>query len=174
MKPDNVLLDWRGHLKLTDLGLCKKIDSPEVKGLIHDPDESSILRNLIQKAATNMTNMSTVISRSTSSISHTSSNTASHTNNNNNTNTNTNISPPSTATHSRPSSRDKKNSRPLLENEKESIPTHRERALAYSTVGTPDYIAPEVLTKKVIIICLYDNCQYMNEFIYKLSAVYRG
>lgn len=27
-------------------------------------------------------------------------------------------------------------------------PTHRERALAYSTVGTPDYIAPEVLLKQ--------------------------
>eukprot|EP01035_Chromulina_nebulosa_P066936 gene66936-91678_t len=25
---------------------------------------------------------------------------------------------------------------------------HRERILAYSTVGTPDYIAPEVLTQK--------------------------
>ena len=27
-------------------------------------------------------------------------------------------------------------------------PTHRERILAYSTVGTPDYIAPEVLMQK--------------------------
>jgi serine/threonine protein kinase len=26
---------------------------------------------------------------------------------------------------------------------------HRERILAYSTVGTPDYIAPEVLSQKV-------------------------
>lgn len=25
---------------------------------------------------------------------------------------------------------------------------HRERIMAYSTVGTPDYIAPEVLTQK--------------------------
>ena len=26
LKPDNLLLDERGHLKLSDLGLCKKID----------------------------------------------------------------------------------------------------------------------------------------------------
>ena len=25
LKPDNVLLDWQGHLKLTDLGLSKKV-----------------------------------------------------------------------------------------------------------------------------------------------------
>lgn len=24
LKPDNILLDWQGHLKLTDLGLSKK------------------------------------------------------------------------------------------------------------------------------------------------------
>jgi serine/threonine protein kinase len=27
LKPDNILLDWEGHLKLTDLGLCKKVSS---------------------------------------------------------------------------------------------------------------------------------------------------
>jgi len=26
VKPDNFLFDHRGHLKLTDLGLCKKIE----------------------------------------------------------------------------------------------------------------------------------------------------
>lgn len=26
LKPDNILLDWQGHLKLTDLGLSKKVN----------------------------------------------------------------------------------------------------------------------------------------------------
>lgn len=27
LKPDNILLDWQGHLKLTDLGLSKKVST---------------------------------------------------------------------------------------------------------------------------------------------------
>jgi len=33
IKPDNFLLDHRGHIKLTDLGLCKKVDQELLPGM---------------------------------------------------------------------------------------------------------------------------------------------
>jgi len=77
LKPDNILLDWEGHLKLTDLGLCKKVDMAV--------DDVPITVHTASSAA------------------------------------------------------------PI---ESHSKPTHRDRSLVYSTVGTPDYIAPEVLLQK--------------------------
>lgn len=85
LKPDNVLLDWNGHLKLTDLGLCKKVEHDNVD--------------------LNVANMHC-----------------------NDVNCDDNL-PPSIS-------------------EGSSKPHHRERHLVYSTVGTPDYIAPEVLMQK--------------------------
>lgn len=81
LKPDNLLIDVYGHIKLTDLGLCKKISNDYEKSYVK---------------ALNLNN------------------------NNNNNNVDNNISKPS----------------------------HRARILVYSTVGTPDYIAPEVLSQK--------------------------
>jgi serine/threonine protein kinase len=83
LKPDNILLDWDGHVKLTDLGLCKKVDMdpylPSQEQLSEHVDEANRGSNVAQG---------------------------------------------------------------------QSKPTHRERGLAFSTVGTPDYIAPEVLLQR--------------------------
>ncbi|XP_077244564.1 uncharacterized protein LOC143884713 isoform X2 [Tasmannia lanceolata] len=96
IKPDNLLLDRYGHMKLSDFGLCKPLDSSSFPNL----------------------NENDVVGR---------------------------------------------NLKPSLDNDKQSnVPltpkrTQQEqllhwqrnrRMLAYSTVGTPDYIAPEVLLKK--------------------------
>ena len=76
LKPDNILLDARGHIKLTDMGLAKKMEANVVL-------------------------------------------------------------PSSEVTEAQPFG-------PFGPSRAGQKPTHRSRTLAYSTVGTPDYIAPEV------------------------------
>ncbi|EEY54305.1 protein kinase, putative [Phytophthora infestans T30-4] len=95
MKPDNVLLDAHGHLKLTDLGLCKKMDSRvdllPVSQHAMDPEQAAAAA----AAAT-------------------------------------------TRGGGGGNSVDASRSKPFSRN----------RQVAFSTVGTPDYIAPEVLAQK--------------------------
>lgn len=95
MKPDNVLLDAHGHLKLTDLGLCKKMDSRvdllPVSQHAMDPAQAAAAA---AAAATRGGGGGDSVD----------------------------------ASRSRPFSRN--------------------RQVAFSTVGTPDYIAPEVLAQK--------------------------
>mmetsp|Transcript_21607 Transcript_21607/g.36355 ORF Transcript_21607/g.36355 Transcript_21607/m.36355 type:complete len:587 (-) Transcript_21607:242-2002(-) len=96
LKPDNVLLDWNGHLKLTDLGLCKKVEETGVTGV----DLVSINKHCNGQGGgqTDAPGASTAgLSKADGS---------------------------------------------------KSKPHHRDRNLVYSTVGTPDYIAPEVLMQK--------------------------
>lgn len=94
IKPDNILLDWTGHLKLIDLGLCKKIGIPSSTETL---DEINI-------------HLTSALDNSQSDS----------------------VSP-----------------RELMsQNSPVRTYRHRDRILAYSTVGTPDYIAPEVLLQQ--------------------------
>ncbi|KAK9132872.1 hypothetical protein Scep_012400 [Stephania cephalantha] len=96
IKPDNLLLDRCGHMKLSDFGLCKPLDCSNFPILIGD--ESSAGRNF-----------------SSSMECH---------------------------THANAPTPRRTQQEQLLHWQK------NRRMLAYSTVGTPDYIAPEVLLKK--------------------------
>uniref|UniRef100_A0A0E0L4J2 non-specific serine/threonine protein kinase n=1 Tax=Oryza punctata TaxID=4537 RepID=A0A0E0L4J2_ORYPU len=96
IKPDNLLLDCSGHLKLSDFGLCKPLDSSNFPNL-NEPDYTS-------------TKGTKPLPDSSSRLS---------------------------------SSAPKRTQQEQLSHWQKN-----RRMLAYSTVGTPDYIAPEVLLKK--------------------------
>jgi len=140
IKPDNMLLDARGHLKLTDLGLCKKVGdvSPED----HPEVVLELLRQQQQQTISN-SNSSRWMGTNGEAIM------PAYTENNNcgygahrghgdvaamsidgipgqdiSPDNNSHLAPPQAPNF--PSSRAR-------------------REMAYSTVGTPDYIAPEVL-----------------------------
>ncbi|KAH1097331.1 hypothetical protein J1N35_014252 [Gossypium stocksii] len=97
IKPDNLLLDCNGHMKLSDFGLCKPLDSSSFPDFSEDDHGGG--RNL--KPSTESGKHSNV-----------------------------------------PTTPRRTQQEQLLHWQK------NRRTLAYSTVGTPDYIAPEVLLKR--------------------------
>jgi len=116
IKPDNMLLDERGHLKLTDLGLCKKVG--EVSPSDHPEMVLEMLRNQNIFSESDAFMGEDVKENSAYPSDHVQDNV-------------TTMSIDGTLnSDSKPANWPKGKAR---------------REMAYSTVGTPDYIAPEVL-----------------------------
>jgi len=128
IKPDNMLLDARGHLKLTDLGLCKKVGDVSPTD---DPDV--ILKNLKEQGVLSneekMTDADSIAKSSGSSGKHRSPDDAMAMSIDDGIEVGIQGVEKSGG-HGRPASMPNGKAR---------------REMAYSTVGTPDYIAPEVL-----------------------------
>jgi serine/threonine kinase 38 len=99
IKPDNLLLDMNGHMKLSDFGLCKPIDCSKLSTL--KEDEPMTDENLRESMDIDCPFSDTANGR-----------------------------------------------RWRSPNEQLQHWQKNRRKLAFSTVGTPDYIAPEVLLKK--------------------------
>lgn len=94
IKPDNMLLDERGHLKLTDLGLCKKV------GEVSPSDHPEVVLDLLKSQ------QNSLYAKEAQELEGYGSN----------------------------------GQKPAR-----FMDSKARREMAYSTVGTPDYIAPEVL-----------------------------
>lgn len=93
IKPDNLLLDAHGHMKLSDFGLCKPIDCSKLPTLVEAEEGDAMANSEEMRQAALISNAQ-------------------------------------------------------LQAQQLAHWQRNRRSLAFSTVGTPDYIAPEVLLKK--------------------------
>ncbi|BDA44938.1 Serine/threonine-protein kinase tricorner [Coccomyxa sp. Obi] len=129
IKPDNLLLDARGHMKLSDFGLCKPVDVSKLPTLHEDRTLSSSqppledLREQRKPAPSALLNCCGCGPHAA-------------------------VSPPIQGSEAgQKTSIGPEPSTSRTQSEKLAHWQHNRRKLAYSTVGTPDYIAPEVLMK---------------------------
>jgi len=112
LKPDNILLDQRGHIKLTDMGLARKVVRTD-----DVVDRMKKLKMIMPvggaRASSSLPESKTPLGAPCSSL--------------------TIMEVPETGE---------------TEERHIAVPTHRDRKLAYSMVGTPDFMAPEVLSNQ--------------------------
>jgi len=137
IKPDNLLLDARGHIKLSDFGLCtglKKSHRTEFYRGITPESISYLCANqspcgsIDRRHDNGNINNNNNLSNSNNILN------ISNNNHNNNNNNNSNSDLSFTAAGG-------------TQQEKVRTWKTNRRQMAYSTVGTPDYIAPEVFTQ---------------------------
>jgi len=120
IKPDNMLLDARGHLKLTDLGLCKKV------GEVSPSDHPEAILEMMRQES----QVGSHVSSGHYNTAHQVGSSGMH------------------RAHGDPNamSIDDPHAVGVVHEKPQNLATGKvKREMAYSTVGTPDYIAPEVL-----------------------------